>query len=128
MVGVPDVLAQLIQPNPDTADEQALELAAQVINKWEWEDGEELEPEEVWFERRNVFSNELSDVWRKMKRSLQFEARFVNPSVSQMLEKIFGPVASDRTVAGKSAVLEVIPGNEGTHLYRARVFQLLDKL
>lgn len=125
---LPEVLAELIQPNPDTADELAFDLAAQVISEWEWDDGEELEPEEVWYERSDAFSNELSDVWQKMKRSLQFEARFVNPSVSQMLEKIFGPIASDRTAAGKSAVLEINPGNEEARLYRARVFQSLDRL
>ncbi len=79
--------------------------------------------EELWFRPRTDRSANVSAAWNKMNRSLQEEARHLNPEASRLLEQILGAIEGDRTSEGRGVVVEAGPGTALSRLFRARVFQ-----
>jgi hypothetical protein len=63
-----------------------------------------------------------------MERSLQTEARLLNPRVSETLEKVFGPIHQHQTWHGGGVIVELGEGTGIDTLFRARVFQELEGL
>ena len=61
--------------------------------------------------------------WREFKRSLQTEARYLNPLAKDILDEVFNGISSYKDNSGNS-VIETWDATNGTAmLYRARVFQ-----
>ena len=115
-----DVLHQIVGL-PDQAVEDLTELLSEM-----WFDRDTFDHqygEDPHFVEKTRFEQPLSEAWRRMEQSLKHEARFVNPTVHEVLENVFGPVLDDRTYDDKPVIVEVGPGCEIDHLYRARVFQ-----
>ncbi|MGF6440663.1 RES family NAD+ phosphorylase [Paraburkholderia youngii] len=94
-----------------------------------WDDGEGgAYGDDPWFIRWRGPSWDLSLAWNRMEKSLQEEARLVNPLVVATLEQVFGALHSDRTGGGESLMLEIGPDTLLQRLYRARVFQTREAL
>lgn len=84
--------------------------------------------EEPWFIEKTKLSEPLSVAWSKMEHSLRHEARYINPTVANMLEDVFGMLLDDRTREGKTVVSELGTDCQIDTLYRARVFQTLEAM
>lgn len=80
--------------------------------------------QELYFRPRTDRSANVSAAWERMNRSLQQEARYLNPEASRVLEQVLGAVGGDLTNEGKPVVVQAGPGTEISRLYRARVFQV----
>lgn len=93
-------------------------------NKYSVED----EADVPWFRIRDDLGEPVSDVWSQMNKSLQQEARYVNPRAMRVLEAVFGNVDAVHTEDGEPVVIEAGPGTELTTLFRGRVFQLEEQL
>lgn len=77
-----------------------------------------------WFRLRADLGEPVSDAWYQMNKSLQQEARYVNPPAMRVLETVFGNIDADHTDDGQPVVIVAGPGTGLTTLFRARVFQL----
>ncbi len=84
--------------------------------------------EDPHFVGRRKFEEPLVGVWEKMERSLRHEARLVNPTVTNVLEEVFGGIHADTSTDGKLVVVTAGPKLAIDHLYRARVFQTIDAM
>lgn len=80
------------------------------------------------FVENEKFDEPLSRAWEDMERSLKYQARFNNPTVLRMLEKIFGPILTDRIGGSEGVILSVGPGDPLSKLYRARPFATTELL
>lgn len=108
-------------------DQAATYDVAEVLEyRWTYEEDGRY-GEDPWFVRQSS-AWELSRGWEDMERSLREEARLVNPTVIDTLEKVFGGLASDRTEDGSEVIFEGGPGRKIHTLYRARVFEHTDAL
>lgn len=93
-------------------------------NKYSVED----EADVPWFRLRADLGEPVSDAWYEMNKSLQEEARYVNPPAMRVLETVLGDIDTDHTEDGEPVVIAAGPGTELTTLFRARVFQLEQQL
>ncbi|MCL1633066.1 RES domain-containing protein [Luteimonas sp. SX5] len=96
-----------------------------------WFDRDSLEKkygDDPHFVENTRFEQPLSEAWRKMEHSLKTAARHIDPKATVLLESVFGQVVEDRTYTEKPVIVEVGPGTEIEHLFRARVFQTEDAL
>lgn len=89
-------------------------------NKYSLED----EADTPWFRLRADLGEPVSEAWAQMNRSLQQEARYVNPQAMRVLETVLGNIDADHTDDGEPVVIAAGPATELTTLFRARVFQL----
>lgn len=58
----------------------------------------------------------LSHAWWQMEESLRHEARYLNPTVLNLLEDSFGAILNDRAHQGGSVVVEL--GTRGANMTR----------
>lgn len=61
-------------------------------------------------------------LWYEMLEKLRHEARYINPMVTETLDKILGPLDEDTTWSGDSVITRVGPGHQIDSFYRARYF------
>ncbi|MBU0730400.1 MAG: RES family NAD+ phosphorylase [Proteobacteria bacterium] len=66
--------------------------------------------------------------WEEFQRSLKTESRFFNRSASSLLEEVFNGIDSMRTQGGRALIVDAGPDTEFTEVYRARSFQLNERL
>lgn len=111
------------------AGEAAADVAEQFGEMWFDRDTMEIQyGEDPHFVQIDKLDEPLSRAWSDMERSLKYEARFNNPTVHRMLEKVFGPILDDRILGSEGVVIEIEPGDAHSTLYRARPFASLDEL
>jgi len=89
-------------------------------NKYSLEDVADV----PWFRLRADLGQSVSDAWHQMNKSLQQEARYVNPPAVRVLETVFGNIDADQTDDGQPIVIVAGPDTALKTLFRARVFQL----
>lgn len=68
-------------------------------------------------------SHEWDEQWDNFEQDIKTKSRFFSQNGANTLGKIFDQIDQMRTRAGKSLVACAGPGEEVSHLYRARVFQ-----
>jgi len=89
-------------------------------NKYSLEDDADV----PWFRLRADLGEPVSDAWHQMNKSLQQEARYVNPAAMRVLESVLGNIDADHTDDGQPVVIVAGPDTALKMLFRARVFQL----
>ncbi len=114
-------LQQLVQ----APDEAIRDIAEALQVMWYDRDSGEYEygDKEPWFVPKSRMESPLSRGWTVMENSLRVEARYLNPTVDQFMESIFGGVADDVAEDGSSVLVDVGPETPAVDIYRARVFQ-----
>lgn len=109
-----DVLCTMVGCENDTLlddlNEELLEL---------WSDWEDDDP---YFTELTDTTPEMTRDWYEMERSLQHEARLVNPIVSRVLQNVFGPIEQLLGAGQGSAFVTAGPGRTIQFFQRARVF------
>lgn len=120
-----DILEERLGAGNDVLD-QVLEG---LTDSWfDWSSHESKYGSDPYFVERSRHPSTFGTEWHQMERSLQAEARLVNPKVTETLEKVFGPIQMHQTWRGGSVIVAVGPGAEINTLFRARVFQELETL
>ncbi|MDF4003544.1 RES family NAD+ phosphorylase [Luteibacter sp. PPL552] len=84
--------------------------------------------DDPYFSEKSHLGGSYSVEWRQMVESLRAEARLFNPKTSAVLERVFGPILSDKTRKGSGVIVDAGPDTARTALFRARVFQSLEVL
>ena len=84
--------------------------------------------EEAHYEDVELDDVEYRENWRSFENSLKTKSRFFSAAAEAVLDRVFERLMELRSPDGKSVFVEAGPGTEMTALYRARVFQTLDKL
>jgi hypothetical protein len=93
------------------------------------EDDEGEFSEEAHYEEGDADATELFNGWARFKRSLQTETRLFNSTAMAVLDSIFRGLADHATRAGRKVIVDAGPPTQKlASLYRARVFQSLEKL
>jgi len=96
-----------------------------------WSDRGSLESkydDDPYFSEKSHLGGSYGAEWRAMAESLRAEARLFNPKTSAVLERVFGPILSDKTRKGSGVIVEAGPGTPRETLFRSRVFQSLEAL
>lgn len=89
-------------------------------NKYSLEDDADV----PWFRLRADLGEPVNAAWHQMNKSLQQEARYVNPAAMRVLETVLGDIDADHTDEGQPVVIVAGPDTTLKTLFRARVFQL----
>lgn len=84
-----------------------------------WADSDDDDP---YFKEGVSANADMTYEWKEMERSLRDEARFVNPTVTRVLEQVFGAVDQLHLRDSKSAIFAIGPGQPLHTFIRARVF------
>ena len=120
-----DVLVELLGANDNVVDE----LVSGLTDRWcEPSSHDFLYGEDPYFVERSRQTSMYRAEWHHMERSLQTEARLINPKVTHTLERVFGLIQEHQTWDGDGVIVEVGPGTEVETVFRARVFQELETL
>jgi hypothetical protein len=103
------------------ADKCYSHSAAEVGEESEFEDGS-------YYAERGIDSRRWHEEWRKFEEALRTEARFFSQSALRHLTSVFDGLDAMRTRDGRPVIVEAGPEKELSALFRARVFQSMDKL
>lgn len=98
------------------SEDLMMAIAEELVDRWS--DGEDSDPH---FNEGSSPTSEMSSAWEEMERSLQDEARFVNPTAARVLEQVFGGIEQLHD-GGASAIVTIGPGRSIDCFKRARVF------
>ncbi|MGE6116206.1 RES domain-containing protein [Aeromonas salmonicida] len=88
-------------------------------------DGTLTYSDDFTYKRTHHLTEELDVKWEEIKKSLQSEARFFNARVKVFFDQIFSDLESHITHDGGNAITYI---DSNTSLFRARVFDSLDKI
>lgn len=91
--------------------------------------GEETEfCDESHYEEKGPDDRAWREEWDSFERSLRNEARFFNRRAAEHLASVFGGIDKMSTADGRPLVIDAGPGTPLASIYRARVFQSVEKL
>lgn len=122
-------LREVLEEHLGSSDDVLDEVIEGLTDRWfDWSSHWAKYGDDPYFAERSKHPSSYGAEWHQMERSLQAEARLVNPKVTETLEKVFGPIHTHQTWRGGGVVASVGPGGEIDTLFRARVFQELDTL
>jgi hypothetical protein len=123
-VGSPaeDVISELIGVDYELSEE-IHDLLKENYN--DWHNDINLYDDDICYQRDRNLTHSLESKWEEVKLSLQCEARFFNKNVKDFFDKIFCDINTHQTQDGESAVITI---DENIHLFRARVFDNLNKV
>lgn len=76
-----------------------------------------------YFVEETEASPEMTQGWRKMEYSLEFESRLANPMVGKMLAMVFDGIEELRSADDRSAIVSAGQGHRVSSFQRGRVFQ-----
>lgn len=122
---LPEILYTLLDPPSDAVDD-LVELLGEMW--FDWSSHEHQYGEDPSFIEKSSLGRELGYDWHQMEESLRYEARFLNPTAANLLEKIFGSIENDRALSNDSVVVHLGVGSEFDTLFRARGFQTTDAM
>lgn len=122
---LPDILNTLLDPPSDAVDD-LVELLGEMW--FDWSSHEHRYGEDPSFIEKSSLGWALGHDWRQMEDSLRYEARFLNPTAANLLEKIFGSIEDDRALFDDGVVVRLGTGSQFDTLFRARVFQTTDAM
>lgn len=122
---LPEILYALLDPPSDAVDD-LIELLGEMW--FDWSSHEHQYGEDPSFIEKSSLGRELGNDWNQMEESLRYEARFLNPTASNLLERIFGSIENDKTLFNDSVVVQLGVGSEFDTLFRARGFQTIDAM
>ena len=74
------------------------------------------------------WEEEWEEEWNLFEKEIKFETRFFNSTILEKLRKLFNKIESISTHQGKPLIIKAGPDTNITSLYRARVFQVRDRL
>jgi hypothetical protein len=114
-IGAP--IGEILEQMMDCSEDVIADLSQALLGLWG--DGEGDEPYSI---EQTYASVQMTSEWEAMERSLQHEARLINPQVGVVLEKVFGSIEQLRTRRQVSAVVTAGPGQPLESFQRARVF------
>ncbi|GAA0913304.1 RES domain-containing protein [Rothia nasimurium] len=124
-----DAIADVVEMQLDAAGEVVEDVLEALTDIWS--DHSSMESkygDDPYFSENSHLGGSYSVEWRAMVESLRSEARLFNPKTSAVLERVFGPILSDKTRKGSGVIVDAGPGTACTTLFRARVFQSLEAL
>ncbi|MGA3846819.1 RES family NAD+ phosphorylase [Ralstonia nicotianae] len=91
--------------------------------------GEESEfSSDSYYEEKNPDDQGWQEEWHNFEHSLKTQARFFSHTAANHLAQVFGDIDKLKTRDGRPLVVGAGPETALDHLYRARVFQAVDKL
>ena len=91
--------------------------------------GEETEfSSGTYYEESGTNDERWQDEWRGFEHLLRTEARFFSRSASCLLTSVFKGIDTMRTRDGRPLIVDAGPGTEFSSVFRARCFQLDEKL
>ena len=91
-------------------------------------DDEDEFAEDAQYAVKDIDATPLYRGWQQFKTSLRTETRLFNSVAQATLDSIFSGLDSHATRAGRRVIVEAGSGQQLASLYRARVFQSLEKL
>lgn len=91
-------------------------------------DDEDDFAEDAHYAEKDVDAASFYRGWEQFKISLRTETRLFNSGAQATLDSIFSELDSHATRRGRKVIVDAGPGKKLATLYRARVFQSLDKL
>ncbi|WP_406569447.1 RES family NAD+ phosphorylase [Aeromonas media] len=117
-----DIISELIGVDYDLSEEIHNLLKE---NHNDWYNDVNLYDDDICYKRDQTLTHSLESKWEAVKLSLQCEARFFNKNVKDFFDKIFCDLNTHKTHNGENAVIKI---DESTPLFRARVFDNLNKV
>lgn len=91
--------------------------------------GEETEfSSDSFYEESGTNDARWQDEWRDFEHSLKTETRFFSQSASSLLASVFNGIDKMQTHDGRPLIVDAGPGTEFSEVFRARSFQLDEKL
>ena len=91
--------------------------------------GEETEfSTDSYYEESGINDAQWQDEWREFEHSLKTETRFFSQSASALLKSVFAGIDTMQTRDGRSLIVDAGPGTKFSTIFRARSFQLDEKL
>lgn len=118
-----ELISDLLEVYDEDISQDIYSLLQESYNS-HW-DGVNLYDDDIYYKRDYSLIHSLENKWEEVKLSLQCKARFFNKGVEKFFDEIFGDIHNHQMQDGNKAVISI---DNNTPLYRARVFDSLDKV
>lgn len=119
-----DVISEAADVNEEVAKDTQRILHSEYGTYGSDYTGEEEEfDRNAHYEVKMPCDSSWQELWNSFERSLKTETRFFSKQCTDQLSQIFADIESFRTTDNQAVVLHVVPGDENSNFFRARVFQ-----
>ena len=127
---VEDVIADIAGvSNEVAADVRELLSYCYGLSYHALKDGEEQPyTSDACYEERGADDWDFRETWEWFRYEIRSRVRFFSTYAEETLTHIFGDLGTHRAFRSKSVIREVSPGDESSHIYRARTAQSLSEL
>ena len=114
------VIAEMAGLDEEPANDVTLLLSEQYSYRAVKDGGEDPYGLEAMYEEREPFDLGFRLTWAEFRREIRSRSRFFNADSEQMLDDIFGDLATHRTYEGQPVIREINPNGRDRLVWRAR--------